>query len=141
MGLPQFCTLSRLSRANNFAVTLLTTLLSSTDLDVGTVEVDGCVRNQPAPLGSRIEDHRLLAPEFEYLALVRTIRRRIEVVDALTDTQPRANGVHPSGLIQDAIDGGAQPVQLEGGSAVEGRDGVGEVHALLRLVALPQPSA
>lgn len=105
------------------------------DFDVGTVEIDCCVRNQPALLGGMIKDHRLLAPEFEYLALVRTIRRRIEILDALTDTQPRANGVHPSGLIQDAINGGAQAVQLEGGGAVEGRGSVGEVHGLLGLVA------
>ena len=63
------------------------------------------------------------------------IRLRIEILDGLADAEPGPHGVHPPRLVEDAIDGSPQAVQIKGGSLVEGGDCLGEIHGVVIVVA------
>ena len=106
--------------------------------DVGAIEIDGRVRNQPALLRGGIKDDCLFAPQLENLAGVGPIRRRIEILDGLPNAQPRLDGDHPSWLVQDAIDGGPQTVKIKRGCAAESSDCFGEIHGRVATAAGPQ---
>lgn len=58
------------------------------DFDVGAVEVDGHVRNQPALLGGQIEDNRLLAPQLDNLSLMGSISWWVKIFDGLANVEP-----------------------------------------------------
>lgn len=98
------------------------------NLDIGAVKIDGGVGNQPAFLCDEVKHHRLLATQLQYLALMGAIGLRIEILDGLATTKSGPDRIHPSGLVQDTINGGPQTIQFEGGCVVEGGEDGREVH-------------
>ena len=93
------------------------------DLNICSIKVDGCVGDQPAFFCCKIKNDRLLASQFQHLTLLRSVRARVEILDRLTNPQPRANSVHPARLIKDTINGGSQTKELKGRGAVESGNG------------------
>jgi hypothetical protein len=98
--------------------------------DIGTVEVDCRIGNQPPLLRRLIENDCLLAAKLEKLAALGSIGLRIEVIDGLTNPEARLHGCHPSRLIKNAINGCPQTIQVKCGGLGKTGNGFRIVHSV-----------
>lgn len=98
------------------------------NLDIGAIQIDGGVGNQPTSPVFLIQDDRLFSAHLKNLALPQRIGLRIEILNRAADLYAGLHRQHPTRLIQHSIYRCAHSVEFKRRSSVQGFQDVREVH-------------
>ncbi len=100
------------------------------NVDVGTIEVDGGIVDEPALRRFRLQHHQLRATHLQDQAGAQSIFAGIEKLDALAALELPRDRRNPVRISQQAVDGRPQTVKLKRRGLIERVEDAGEIHGL-----------